>query len=273
MTEEVKLEETQETQETQETVEEVVELSPVEEEAMEQGWLPKDQWEAAGRDPNDWRSAKEFKERGEFFRTIHQQKREIKQTQAALDSLRKHHQFVFDQAYRKAKAELRKERREALRSEDLDQVDEIEQQMEQLDSQYMQQKAELEKAPEVTGQPPVEFELWKQRNGWYDNDEDLRDFADLKGMQYARKHPGVPPAEVLQHVEKVVKQKFPEKFGVKRAAPNAVASVDITSNRKKAEPSYELDETETKIMNDLVRAGVMTKEQYIADLKKVKGEK
>lgn len=257
----------------EEPVEEVVEtpqLSPAEEQAIKSGWLPKDEWEASGRNPDEWRSAKEFNERGELFRTMHQYKRELKQNQAALTALQKHHQFVFDQAYRKAKAELKKERREALRSEDFETVDQVEEQIEQLDSEYTQQKAELLNTP-VQVQGPVEFDSWRERNAWYDTDEDLRDFADIKGLQYSRKHPGVPPSEVLAHVEEQVKKKFPEKLGLKRAAPNAVASVDRTATRTKSN-DYKLSEDEEKICNDLVRGGVMTRAEYIKSLKEIKGE-
>ena len=269
MTEEVK-----EQVEEKEVVEEVVEEQPTytaaEQAAMEQGWLPKEDWEEAGRDPDEWRSAREFNDRGEFFKTIHQQKREMKAQAAAIDSLKKHHQFVFDQAYRKAKAELKKERREAFQNEDLDKVETIEEQMEQLDNEHVQKKQELVAAPATS---PAEFELWRERNVWYDRDEELRDYADFAGLTYARKHPGVPSVEVLEHVNKEVKKKFPEKFGLKKSAPNAVSAVDRTRSGRKSEPAYELNELETKIMKDLVSQGVMTKEQYIKELKQYKESK
>jgi len=265
----------------EEVVEEKVETpeettySATETSAMEQGWLPKDQWEESGKDPAEWRSAKEFQERGEFYKTIHQQKREIKQTQAALDGLRRHHEFVFDQAYRKAKAELRKDLREARRADDIDTMEAVEEQIEQLDTEYTQQKTQLQTdVAAAAPQEPAEFGNWKARNGWYENDQKLRNFADAYGMSYAKEHPGVSSTEVLKEVEDVVRQKFPEKFGTRRSAPNAVNSVDRTGGtRKRAAAEYQLDETETAIMNDLVRSGAITKEQYISDLKKIKGEK
>lgn len=265
------VEKKEEVVEKKEEIVEEVPRSDIELEAMDQGWLPKEEWEESGRDPSEWRSAKEFKERGEFFKTIHQLKRENRQNTAALDSMKKHHQFVFDQAYRRAKAELRKERREALRADDVDTAEAVDEQIEKLDEEYQTQKAELVKIP-VDVQTPPEFDAWRARNGWYDGDEDLRDFADAIGMVYTRKNPGIPPERVLKHVETEVKKKFPEKFGVRKAAPNAVASVDRTKTGRKSAETYELDETETHIMNDLVRAGVMTKAEYIADLKKIKGE-
>ena len=273
MNEELKVETKVET-----VVEEVVEpqFTPVETDAMEQGWLPKEQWEESGKDPAEWRTAKEFKERGEFFKTIHQTKRELKQTQTSLDALRKHHNFVFDQAYRKAKVELRKERRDAIKSEDFERLDEIETEIDKLDDEYSTQKTQMQTEvaqAQNTGTPP-EFEVWQSRNSWYTEDQDLHDYADAQGLIYTRRNPGANPLDVLRHVEADVKKKFPEKFGGRKAAPNAVAAPNRAGTGRKATAAdYQLSETEQAIMNDLIKGGVMTKDEYIADLKKVKGEK
>ena len=249
-----------------------VQFSEVEVEAMDQGWLPKDKWEESGRNPDEWRSAKEFKERGEFFSTIHQLKRENKNLAAGVDAMKRHHQFVFDQAYRKAQADLRKDRRMALKDEDIDRVEEIESELERLNTEYTTQKQEIQKV-EVQPSAAPELAAFVSRNTWYETDSELRDEADAVGLIFANKNPGSAPTVILKHVEDIIKKRHPDKFGTRRAAPNAVASVDRTRSSRKSEDVYELDEMETKIMNDLVRSGVMKKEEYIADLKKIKGEK
>jgi len=260
-------------EEKQETtpVVETPEYTSLEQEVMGQGWLPKEQWVEAGNDPDEWRTAREFKERGEFFQTIHQLKRENRSQSAALDSMKRHHQFVFDKAYRKAQADLRKERREAIREEDVDRVEKIEEELEQLNTEYQIQKADMSKV-ELTPQQAPELAAFVARNTWYETDSELRDEADAVGLVFANRNPGSGPNMILKHVEDTIKKRHPEKFGVKRAAPNAVAAVDRTRSSRKQEPAYELNDMETKIMNDLIRSGVMTKEEYIADLKKVKGD-
>ena len=62
-------------QTTQETKTEApkVEVSPTQQKAMEQGWKPKEEWEAEGKDPSEWRDAKEYVERGELFDLIDSQ--------------------------------------------------------------------------------------------------------------------------------------------------------------------------------------------------------
>lgn len=263
--EETKKEEVVESQEPQ--------YSDVEVQAMEQGWLPKDQWEASGKDASEWRSAKEFKERGEFFSTIHSLKRENRTLSQGLDSLKKHHQYIFDQAYRKAQADLKKERREAIRNEDFNRLDEIETELETLQTDHVKQTQELTKV-EVQPREAPELAQFVARNAWYQTDPELRDEADAIGMIYANRHPGSSPSVILEHVEKTIKQRHADKFGTKRTAPNAVTSVDRTrSSTRKSEPAYQLDETEQQIMSSLVRSGVMTEAEYIADLKKIKGDK
>ncbi len=255
----------------QEEVVETPQVSEVEAKAMEAGWRPKEQWEADGKDPAEWRSAKEFNERGEFFKTIHQIKRELKQKDATISAMQKHHQYVFDQAFRKAQAELRKERREALRNDDIDRVEQIETQLQETEQEYNAKKQEMvadQQAAQAAG-PHPEFQAWLDKNDWYSTDEDLRDFADAAGLVYTKKNPGVQPEVVLSHVEKVVKQKFPEKFGQRKAAPNAVASVNrAESGRKKAGSEFEMSDMEKDIMKTFVRGGVMTEAEYIAELKK-----
>jgi hypothetical protein len=273
MTEEVKdTKETVDESKKEEMLVEEPQYSDVEIQAMEQGWLPKDQWEESGKDPSEWRSAKEFKERGEFFSTIHGLKRENRNLSQGLDALKKHHQFIFDQAYRKAQADLKKERREAIRNEDFDRLDQIESEMDTLQTEYQNQNQELTKV-ELQPQEAPELAAFVARNSWYQLDSELRDEADAIGMIYAKRNPGSTPATVLDHVEKTIKKRHADKFGQRRTAPNAVASVDRTKGGRKSEPAYELDETEQQIMRALVRSGTMTEAEYIADLKKIKGDK
>ena len=270
MSEEVKAEVVQE--EVKEEVSTEPTYNSTELEAMEQGWVPKEAWESAGKDPSEWRPAKEFKERGELFKTIHQTKRDLKQTQAALTALQSHHVKVFEKAQKSALDALKQEKRAALRQEDLQRVEVIEDEIEELTEQQAAEREELKRtqalaAAQAAG-PHPEFQAWVDRNPWYQSDQELQDYAEAEGIVYFKRNPTKTPAEVLKHVETKIKDKFPEKFGTRRSAPNAVAAVDRTNSTRKVD-SYKMTEEETKVMNELVKAKVMTKEQYIAELKKV----
>jgi hypothetical protein len=103
----------------------------------------------------------------------------------------------------------------------------------------------------------------------------MRYDADAEAAKYMTK--GGQKEKLLDHVEKKMREKYPEAFGIKKSAPNAVAPVNRTSragvrSQTLAEEAG-LDELESKIMNDLVKSGVMTKAEYIKQLKEAKGIK
>lgn len=242
----------------------VPELSPVEQQAMEQGWMPKEDWVAAGRDPDEHRSAKEFVDRGELYKSIHTTKRELKQTQAALDALQKHHKYVFEKAHEQALRDLRAEKRLAIRNEDFERVEEIETEIDEMKDQHLKEKAELHAQAQVA--VPAEVQNFIDRNPWYTMDKGLRDEADAIGFIYLNN--GGTRDGLLSHVEKEVKRKFPEKFGVKKTAPNAVAGVDRTGKKVAPKDDFTLTAEERQVMMTFVDAGVMSEADYIKELKK-----
>lgn len=245
-----------------------IEADPVVERALEQGWLPKEEFVKAGRDESEWRPAKEFVERGELYKSIHSTKRELKQTQAALTALQRHHQYVFEKAKLQAIDELKKERRQAIRSEDPERVEEIEEAIEQHKQELVEAKQQVAQATQQLG-PPPEFVEWKDKNVWYDTDEEMREFADAAGLIYINKNPRAAPQEVLKHIETKMRKQFPEKFGIRKAAPSAVAAVNRTSKSSKSVDTIELTEQERRVMKTFVDNGVMTEAEYIKELKKV----
>lgn len=252
-----------------------VEITPVEQEALNQGWVPKDKWVEQGGDAEEWRSAKEFVARGELYKSLHQTKNDLKKTQAALSALQRHHQYVFEKAHQTALNDLKLQRRSAIRNDDLETAETLAEEMEALKEQHAQEKAQLQvaQAAEANAGVPPEFVSWRAKNVWYDTDTELRDFADAMGLVHVNRNPGKSPTEVLQFIENEVKKKFPEKLGIRRAAPNAVAGVDRTNKRNAQANDIELDDLEREIMHQLVRSGEMTEKQYKDQLKKAKGIK
>ena len=258
-------------------VEETSEPSEHELTARDQGWVSKEEWTEAGKDESEWRPAKEFVERGELYKSIHQTKRELKQTQQALTALQKHHQFVFEKAHQKALDELKQEKRMAIRNEDFERLEAIEDQIDKVHEDYKEQKqVQAQVAQEVVVQGPhPDFVEWQGRNSWYATDTDMREIADALGIVYSNKNPGIAPQEVLKYVEKQVRSKFPEKFGARKtAAPNPTASGDRQNTRsaiKAKTDDLQLDDMERSIMQTLVKSGTMTEAEYKAELRKVKG--
>lgn len=112
-----------------------------EEKAIASGkWKPQEEWEG---DPEEWRPAREYVERGELFDKIDSQNKEMKQLRKVLDTLKNHHLNVKQEAMEEAIALLKKQRDSARKEEDLGKVLEI---TEEIDTLKEKQKKAIEKA-------------------------------------------------------------------------------------------------------------------------------
>jgi hypothetical protein len=81
---------------------------------------------------------------------------------------------------------------------------------------------------------------------------------------------GWAPEEVLREVTREVKKEFEHKF----KNPNRERGSGVESSTRRGSTStaaFALSDEETQIMNRMVRAGAMTKDEYISELKKVRG--
>jgi hypothetical protein len=111
---------------------------------------------------------------------------------------------------------------------------------------------------------------WVDKNKWYADNNEMRQYADAVGLGYAQQNPDLDPAEVLKYVSDQVRGRFRERFvNPNRTKPSAVEGTNTTGTPRKS--SIELSEEERKVMNTFVRAGVMTKEAYLEEIKKLRG--
>ena len=89
-------------------------------------------------------------------------------------------------------------------------------------------------------------------------------------------NPEVEPDQVLKYVEGRVRKLYPDKFrNPNKDRPSAVegrASTTASKSKEDDNSSYPLTDDERRVMMSFVRQGIMTKDEYIKDLKRVKGE-
>lgn len=242
-----------------------VEPSAVELRAMEAGWVPEDEWDG---DKSQWRPAKEFLDRGELFKKIDDQNRTVKELKRALDDMKRHHTTVRETEYARALSSLKDQKRAALEDGDAAKVVQLDDQIDLVrDEQTKLKQTEPSSSQEEA--PAPEFVSWVDRNKWYESSQPMRAYADALGRDLAYK--GMPPGDVLKEVERLVKQEFPTKF--KNPNRDKPGSVEGSSTKGgKTGGSFVLSDDERRVMQRFVRSGVMTEEQYVKDLKSVRGE-
>ncbi len=236
-------------------------------EARSAGWVPKEEYQG---DSNKWVDADEFVRRGPLFEKINSTGRELKEVRKALEQLKVHHSQVKETAFKEALASLKAEKKDAFVDGDPDKIIEIDEKIDAIKDQQRafaaQQAADI--AQSVKAEINPEFQAWTNRNSWYDTSKPMRAFADALGIELHQS--GLSPSEVLKRVEAQVKEEFPNKFRNPNRDKAAAVESGGKGTGKSAGPHYNLSDTERSIMNTFVRQGIMTADQYIAELKKTK---
>ena len=238
--------------------------SAIEQRALEQGWRPKEEF--AG-DPETFIDAPEFVRRGELFSKIEHQNKELKAVKQALEALKTHHSRVKEVEYDRALKALQNARKQALVEGETERFLDLEQRIEEVKEEKAAFDEELRavKAADVPQVNPA-FTAWVSENSWYETSKPMRAYADKLGVELAAE--GHSPDQVLKMVEREVKKEFAHKFtNPKASRPSAVEP----AGRGGSKPdSFQMTDEERSIMRKFVRSGVMTEEQYIADLKKTR---
>lgn len=246
---------------TPNTEQEHSEVSPIEARARELGWRPKEEYQG---DEDNFVDAKEFVQRQPLFEKIEHQSRELKNVKKTLDALKGHYTKVQETEYQRALATLEAKKAEAISDADGAKTIQIERQIANAQREFR----EIQQQEQTPANDPAEFVSWKAKNAWYEKDESMRIFADALGTKLAKD--GMTPAEVLDSVAKKVKTEFPHKFVNPNKANAPDVGVSGGNGRSSSSEKFELSDIERSVMNTLVRDGTMTKEQYIADLKKIR---
>lgn len=244
-----------------ESTEEVITHTPVEEQAMESGWVPKDQYKG---EEHKWVDAGEFLRRGELFKKIEDQSKQLKDVRTALNEMKKLHSQVREVEYKNALAALKEQKKQALLDGDADAVIDVDERIDMVKGEVAQLKAEP-----VIQEPQIhpEFESWVNQNNWYQSSAPMRAFADALGKDLAGA--GNSPSEVLRKVAAEVRKEFPHKFqNPNRDKPGAV---EAGRNSGTSSSKFVMSDDERRVMNTFVRTGALTEKEYIEQLKKVRG--
>lgn len=245
------------------------EYSETERNAMSQGWKPKDQWEG---NPDDHRSAREFLDRGELLSKIKSQSQELRQVQQIVGVLSDHNKKVYLAGYNKALQELRAQKAVAINERDGEKIVAIEEKIDAAKAAI----AAVEKQPATPSQPTQgtitpDFQLFMNRNPWYQQDAAMRAWAHGEGIAYANDNKGATEGALYMYLEGKVKEAFPDKFNKQNRAPpspDGEGRQSASGTRSAGTGSFEklmqrLPEEHSKTAKEMVKRGIVSKEDYV----------
>lgn len=196
-------------------------------EATEQGWRPKEEW--TGK-PENWKDAKTYVEHGDVAAKLSRMEKDFEKRVERIEKMNGKTIEQLQRQHAKELAELKAEKREAVKSGDVDAV-------EKLDAAIERHKdAAPDKEP--AEDPAAVQEAWVSKQEWWDKDEEMTAFAIGMSQNILKKNPDITMSENLQKTEEALRKKYPEKFGGKReAGANRDAPVDSGGAFPNARPS------------------------------------
>lgn len=250
-------------------------LSDIELQASEKGWVPEKEWDG---DPEEWRPAKEFLDRGELMDRISNQTKQINQydskiqaLEANLKQLAEHNKKVAKLEYDKAMEELKKQKASALDLGDHTAVVEIDDKMSDLkETKKETETLETQEPVQATG-PHPEVTAWMADNTWYNTDVALQGAADAIARQYLATNPAAEgtPAVVLNHVKEQIVKEFPDKFGT-RTRPSGTVETQSTGRTKtrgkQRWTKADLNDMQKAVMKEICSEDGLKESDYIQQL-------
>ncbi len=240
--------------------------SEAEQRALEQGWVPEDQWTGSGK----WRSAEEFLDRGELFSKIDEVKRRAERSEQALEALKKHHKVVKETEFKRALNYLKQEKIAALENGDHARAVEIDDEISEVKVAQQQAVQEFDQPQPEPQAPNPHVVAWMNRNSWYNTNKAMKVFADTVAQEIAMAGER-NPTKILDEVERQVKKEFAEKFNNPNRDKPGVVEGGSNKGKSNARDTVQLTDEETQVMRKLVRHGVMTEKEYRDEIKATRG--
>jgi hypothetical protein len=237
--------------------------------ARAEGWRPKEEL-GPDFDPAKFIGAEEFIKRKPLFDTLKDQKKEIRELKKTIESVVAFSEKNAQLATKRAIAELKVQRKEAIKAGDADAV-------ETLDTTIK----EHEKVVEDKGQekPSVAPEIveWTKTNDWFNKDMELQDFAVAYCASYTKAHPAEGMDKALEMTARATKRAFPDsqyfkEKVVKREDPPVVETHkgDGGGDSKKKYTVDRLNAEQKLAYKAYVKdAKMMTHDQYFQKLEEI----
>ena len=251
------------------------EKNPIDEAARAQGWVPQEEWDG---DPTQWRDAQVFLERGEYFKTMGTQRKQIDKLNAMVEKMADIQASTREDERQRVLKELSQQKYAAMEEGEFNKVVDIDSEMEKIRS------APLTSVPDVQGQTEDKYTQDKiadyiDNNSWYRTNSDMRQYADSIAVGFRNNNPTTTIDDVLEYTDKEIKIRYPEQFGKQVPSASPVASTRRTTkpspngtNKKKTLDDLPASSRDmyAQIGQSFVDAGAVDSiDEYIAELDKI----
>jgi hypothetical protein len=246
-------------------------VDPTEERAREQGWVPKDEWHG---DKASWRPADVFIDRGELLGKIKSQSAELRELKSMVGYVTEQNRKLYEAGYEKAIADLEAQRDAAAEAGESKTVREIDKAIRSHEQALEQAKQPVRPSTNTATIAAEErFDTWKRKNGWYENDEVMQDWANGAAVKYKTKvNPNASDSDIYGYLSEEVKLKFPDKFKQRVGAPSpdgkSARSGGSPPDRDGTNADFDklintLSEEEADIARNMVKRKHVTKEEFM----------
>ena len=253
----------------------VEEQDPIQEAARGQGWVPQDEWDG---DPTQWRDAQVFLERGEYFKTMGTQRKQIDKLNAMVEKMATIQSKTRDDERQRVLSELSQQKATAMEDGEFNRVVDIDNEMNKLRSEPAMS------VPNVEGQTEDRYTQdqianYIDNNQWYRTNSDMRQYADSIAVGFRNNNPSTTIDDVLEYTDKEVKIRYPEQFGKQVPSASPVASTKRTTKPgpNGTQKKRTLDDLPAssrdmyaQIGQSFVDAGAVDSiDEYVAELEKI----
>ena len=247
------------------------------------GWTPKEEW---NRDPSEWVDAKKYLLRSRDIqdgmkKTLDSVKDELRatkeNTKKVVDEFKDHFRKLHEIEVKELKQEVERlegERKAAIEDGDYELVTEIEEKIGKSKASMEEKSVEDEADSYSEPEPDPEYEernnfyqKWKENNSWYTTDDEMTKYAEAQSK--LPEFNGMKYETMLKRVEQRVKEQFPDKFTGKRS-PSVEGSTPGGATKRL--DTRDLTGEEAKVMDRFVGLGIMTREEYLRDLSRIRGQ-
>jgi hypothetical protein len=248
---------------------------PIQEAARGQGWVPQEEWDG---DPTQWRDAQVFLERGEYFKTMGTQRKQIDKLNAMVEKMANIQASTREDERQKVLKELSDRKVSAMEDGEFERVATIDNEMDKIRNEPAMT------VPSVEGQTEQKYTQDKiaeyiDNNSWYRTNSDMRQYADSIAIGFRNNNPNATIEDVLEYTDSETKIRYPEQFGKQVPSASPVASTRRTTKPgpNGAQKRKTLDDLPAssrdmyaQIGQSFVDAGAVDSiDEYVAELDKI----